>query len=194
MRTVLKTNKTKTPGTMNLFWLSVIMSKNAKYHCDQHVVKMPLEAVQLLYTAWSILEPEQQWRRQAPLNKAGTEHGYRATHRNHPLARWVRRSTTNYQLCADYALALCAEYTRRYSKHLHVEQHAVWLKAHVPSALQSRSMTPIPICTSEPGKAKTMQAAVDAYRRGYRKDKLEMARYRHSKPPSWLTKIEQINA
>jgi hypothetical protein len=176
---------------MNIFWLAALFSANAAAHCDQHVVKMPLEAVQLLYTAWSVLEPEeQQWRPRAPLNKAGTQHGYRKTHVNHPLARWVRRSTTNYQMCADYALAVCAEYSRRYGgKQMHAEQHAQWLKENMPPSLKQRPMTPIPLCTGEGGKAATLEKAVKVYRRGYRKDKAKFARYRYTEAPSWLQDI-----
>jgi len=130
---------------MNLFWLSRKLKRNAKYHCDQHVVKMPLEAVQLLYTALSILMKGEQWRNQAPWNKAGTTRGYKATHINHPIAIWVRESLANYNHCVEYALSLCREYTRRYKKVLFVQQHAEWLKANPPQ-LPLCEMTPIPVC------------------------------------------------
>ena len=36
---------------MNLFYLDEDFDKSAQYHVDKHIVKMPLEAAQLLCTA-----------------------------------------------------------------------------------------------------------------------------------------------
>ena len=36
---------------MNLFYLDEDLDKCAEYHVDKHIVKMPLEAAQLLCTA-----------------------------------------------------------------------------------------------------------------------------------------------
>lgn len=174
---------------MNLFWLSRNLKRNARYHCDQHVVKMPLEAVQLLYTAVILLSPDSSWRENAPWNKAGTERGYKATHVNHPLAIWVRQSKTNYLHCADYALSLCAEYKKRYHREAFVQHHALWLRENPPPALPNRRMTSIPLCIGQ-GKTETVdsrKSAVNVYRRFYREKKLSFARYRHSIPPKWLS-------
>jgi hypothetical protein len=177
---------------MNLFWLSKWPRKNARYHCDQHVVKMPLEAVQLLYTAWALLCGSLDWRLTAPLNKAGTQRGYKPTHVNHPLARWVRRSRANYLLCVEYAMTLCKEYTKRYGKTLHAERHVVWLANNIPPKLALRQMTPIPICTGKLSpkqktpKVETMDMAVAAYRKAYIRDKMKFARYRYSNVPRWI--------
>ncbi len=42
---------------MNIFFLDVVLALSALYHGNKHVIKMPLEAVQLLYTAKWMLEP-----------------------------------------------------------------------------------------------------------------------------------------
>jgi hypothetical protein len=190
---------------MNLFWLSRNVRRSARAHCDQHVVKMPLEAVQLLYTAWAVLASrnnDESWRAAAPLNKAGTRRGYLPTHVNHPLARWVRRSPANYRATADYALALCAEYSTRFpGKTLHAEQHARWLRDNLPPRLQHASgsrrsqreaLTRIPLCIDAQSaaaygaRARSIRKAVRAYREFYRRDKAGMARYRYCAPPRWL--------
>jgi hypothetical protein len=147
---------------------------------------MPLEAVQLLYTAWWILQPVGEWINAAPYTSNGKQRGYRATHVQHPLARWVRRSTKNYRICVEYALALCREYTQRYHREHSVQIHAEWMSAHVPPNLPQRGMTPIPICTAEGGKARHRRDAVRAYRRAYIESKSSFARYRHCKPPAWM--------
>lgn len=131
------------------------------------------------------------WRASAPLNKAGTQRGYKVSHPNHPLARWVRRSEGNYRLCVDYALALCREFSKRFpGRTLHVEQHAAWLSNNLPSNLPKRSRTAIPIVRKGHAvwKAKSMKTACKAYRKAYIEDKLQMARYRHSSIPSWIQK------
>ena len=55
--------------SMNIFILDNNIEKCARYHCDQHVVKMILESVQILCTA---------------LNKKGMQTPYRSTHVKHP--------------------------------------------------------------------------------------------------------------
>lgn len=170
---------------MNLFWLSRKFRRNARYHCDQHVVKMPAEAVQLLYSVLIVLLPDQAWRATAPLNKQGTARGYDIPNLNHPLAIWVRQSRTNFNLCLEYALALCKEYTRRYSKIHFVEQHANWLALNIPENLPATPMTPIPICTPDGGQATSIKKAVKIYRRAYVRDKLTFARYYHCSMPKW---------
>ena len=179
---------------MNLFVLNRRQRRNARAHCDQHVVKMPLEAVQLLYAAMHILSPTGKWKEQAPYNKSRTQRGYKLTHQNHPCAKWVRRSLSNYLFCADYALSLCKEYTARFGKTHFVEQHARWLKNH-PPPLEDRGMTPIPCAIQKgPIKAPTIEVAVKKYRRFYRKTKLDFARYNYSEPPKWIRKrLPQTN-
>lgn len=170
---------------MNLFWLSKKKRRNAKAHCDQHVVKIPTEAVQLLYTAWCILQPDEKWRARVPLTVSG-ERGYKKTQVTCGLARWVRRSSSNYSMCAEYALALCKEYTKRFGKTHAVEKHAVWLRDNLPPNLRQRPRTPIPLVTHAKSKASSLGRAVKAYRDYYCTDKISFARYRHSKPPKWL--------
>jgi len=164
-------------------------------HCDQHVVKIPLEAVQLLYTAWAVLAgTDERWRETAPWNKDKTRRGYLPTHVNHPLAIWVRESEANYLLCQRYARKLCREYWKRTGKTLSVQAHLRWLGSNIPPTLpRTTHHTPIPLCIgTEKGKpiptAATLSDAVEPYRRYYRETKLKMARWKHSQPPAWIGK------
>ena len=54
---------------MNIFILDEDIKTCAQYHCDQDVVKMILESVQILCTA---------------LNKKGFTTPYKSTHMKHP--------------------------------------------------------------------------------------------------------------
>jgi hypothetical protein len=175
--------------TMNIFFLDVVLALSALYHGNKHVVKMPLESVQLLYTAKWMLEPDGEWQASAPWNKAKTSRGYRKTHYNHPLAVWVRESLANYLYCADYALALCAEYSKRFkNKTLHVEQHAQWLKQNPPANLPDIGLTPIPLCVGDktPVREADLATVVERYRQYYRDTKRNIAKYPYSTVPEWL--------
>lgn len=94
---------------MNLFILSIFANVSAKDHCDKHCVKMILEITQLLYTAW--------WHGRTEVNWAECEFNpYKATHKNHPCAIWVRSQENHYKWALTLGFELCKEYTRRYNK------------------------------------------------------------------------------
>ena len=56
---------------MNIFFLSLNPVTCAMMYCDQHVIKILLEIVQMLYTA----HDQEIVLREAPMNKAGTRRG-----------------------------------------------------------------------------------------------------------------------
>jgi len=114
---------------MNIFFLSLDPDECAKLYCDQHVIKILLEIVQMLYTAWHI-SGEKDILSGAPFNKSGTQRGYRPAHPNHPMCMWVRG---NYGYAASIAMALAIEYTRRFKKVHSCATHALWLAEHVPT-------------------------------------------------------------
>ena len=101
-----KTEEVLFLAKMNLFLLSRYPRLAAYRHCDKHVVKMILEATQMLYTAWGD-EP-------APCPKGMKP--YRRTHVNHPTSRWVRARKEHYMFTCTFALCLCEEYTKRYGR------------------------------------------------------------------------------
>ena len=128
---------------MQLFYLHEDHQLNAQAHCDPHVVKMPIEAMQLAVTAvyekTEPLTPAKHkkygagFRRRKsganrnqkenfvriPLNKEGAP--MRPTHRNHPCAIWTRFCRGNFMWTINYGLSLCIEYQHRYDK-----QHAAF--------------------------------------------------------------------
>ena len=92
---------------MNIFYLHPDAKIAAQMHCDKHVVKMLLETSQLLCTAHRELDD----------NSFADDAGlYKATHKNHPSAVWVRQSRSNYRWTYALLIALCKEYTLRYGK------------------------------------------------------------------------------
>ena len=94
---------------MNIFVLSRNVRTCAVLHCDQHVVKMPLETAQLLSTTLALTDPAQ-W---AALREQ--QLAYLPTHQNHPCAIWARECINNYLWLARLGIELCAEYSFRFS-------------------------------------------------------------------------------
>jgi hypothetical protein len=84
---------------MNLFPLDIDLQKCAEYTVDKHLGKIFLEDTQLL----SNCLPESI----AP---------YKRAHYNHPMAKWVRESSQNFDWAIEYAMALHTEYNFRSGK------------------------------------------------------------------------------
>lgn len=89
---------------MNIFVVDQSPVRSAQSLCDTHVVKMILESAQLLCTAHHLL------------GTSITEPLYKATHINHPCAKWVRETSANYRWLYDHFCELMNEYTLRYKK------------------------------------------------------------------------------
>jgi hypothetical protein len=107
---------------MNIFYLDRDPVEAARLQCDRHVVKMILETAQLLSTAHHELD--------------GESPAYKATHKNHPSAIWVRSSLDHYEWTLYHLEALGREYTRRYQKvHKTIREHFKALQ-RPPEALQ----------------------------------------------------------
>lgn len=116
---------------MNIFYLHKNPRKCAQMHCDKHVIKMILEAVQLLYSVHYALD--------CPVWKGA----YKKTHSKHPCALWLLESIENYLWTISLAWELAEEYRFRYGEHkMHAcEIHLVWLENHIPP-LPLIKMTP----------------------------------------------------
>jgi hypothetical protein len=139
---------------MNIFFLSLDPETCAKMYCDQHVIKILLEIVQMLYTAWHF-SGVSNWNDRAPLTKAGAK-GYRVAHPNHPMCLWVRSSEEAYNYTVTLGLALAIEYNARFHKIHACSSHIMWLKKNVPPCLRSSisqkayySVQGIPECMPE---------------------------------------------
>jgi hypothetical protein len=160
---------------MNVFFLDECPIESAKAQCDKHVVKMIVETAQLLSTAHRLLDGDKY------ADDAGL---YKATHKNHPSAVWVRECAGNYHWAHVHLTALCAEYTRRYNR-THKTQRLLSPLAVTPSAISfDQSLTDVPLCMPDAYKCSD---SVAAYRRYYMQDKLSQpwARYAYTQKPAW---------
>ena len=136
---------------MNIFYLDRDPVKAAQQHYNKHVVKMILEAAQLLCTAHH-------------LSGNPDDVPYKKTHINHPSAVWVRASKANYMWCYEYMLALGAEYTRRYGKHHLTIAKCREVLAKVPHAIHNADFCDPPQCMPDEYK---MADAVEGYKKYY---------------------------
>lgn len=115
---------------MNIFFLDENVNENAKAHCDTHVFKMALEAVQMLYAVWWLARgtdfvfPELDGVVMPP-------NPYSKTHSAHPMTLWSSTCAQNYQRLIDMAKALLDEYHDRYNKEKPsvVQTHLLYLEA-----------------------------------------------------------------
>jgi hypothetical protein len=146
---------------MNLFILSSNPTEAAEAHADKHVVKMILEACQMLYSAhWVSAYPELLENKsaiaisraqkllalppallKAPCRGGGEQallpnpqgcRGYRPVHLHHPCTKWIRASLQNYMWACELALAIGDEFTFRYGKKHGCYEHAEWLQQNPP--------------------------------------------------------------
>ena len=96
---------------MNIFALSKCPRKAAQYLIDKHVVKMILESVQMLCTAFVLVAPPEAL---AELEKKVKL--YKPCHKNHPCTIWARERKVNFVWLCCLASQIGKEYTFRYKK------------------------------------------------------------------------------
>ena len=152
---------------MNIFALSCDPVEAARWHCDRHIVKMPLESAQILSTVvWGL----------------GSEARYKPTHKNHPCTLWAGECSGNYEWLVQLGLALCNEYTHRYNR-----QHACGavireISAPLPS-LRIAPRSAFALAMPEEYKQVDSVAAYQAY---YRAEKAHLHSWKNRQPPVWL--------
>lgn len=178
---------------MNIFYISKHPKMCAEWAVDKHVVKMILEAAQLLSTAHRLLDGTEyidassgrkikRWR--LPDNR-DTEL-YSATHINHPSAVWARSTNNNYSWLWCYLYEHCKEYTRRYGKKHKVESSGL---------LMALSQAPHNIAVSDffqppsamDAKYIISEDAVENYRNYYKVGKAHLHSWKApATPPDWI--------
>ncbi len=155
---------------MNIFILDRDIPTCARYHADQHVVKMILESTQMLCTVSS------QYGMQAP---------YRPTHLNHPCTLWTGRSLANWKWLRRLTLQLNSEFKYRYRK-----------EADHASAAVARDLLPPPLpdigltefAQAMDAKYQAPGDPVRAYRNFYIAEKSRFAAWTRRRPPKWFSR------
>lgn len=183
---------------MNIFILDEQPRKAAEYHCNKHVVKMILEAGQMLCAAhWmSWLDHFGTSRSNFKLMRdvknflnakvpKAKQPPWGLTHVNHPCTIWTRQSLENYNWHLELMACLLMEYNKRYNKvhkSLSVQQ---WLLRNTPLHFPFQGRTPFPICMKE--EYKVDDNPIQSYRSYYIKDKVRFAKWEpRAETPDWF--------
>lgn len=161
---------------MNIFVLDTDPVLCAAYHCDKHAVKMCIEYAQLLSTG----------ARQLGLN----HDGYKSTHENHPCTRWVSDGVDNWLWTYDLAVALGAEYSRRYGR-VHKSTEALRLLPYDLRSIVKRHR-PSWFIAVVPEQFMHNDDAVETYRDYYATDKASFARWKDGAVPGWFKERTQV--
>lgn len=153
---------------MNIFVLDNNVVRCARYHCDQHVVKMILESTQILCSALTI---------------NGYTTPYRATHQKHPCVLWTAESFDNFLWLRSLALALNREYRYRFQREVNHKSIAV-IESLPGMTYENFGRTPF--IQAMPEQYRDSDDPVAAYRNYYRGEKLRFARWTRRQPPRWI--------
>lgn len=153
---------------MNIFILDEDKQKSVIYHPDKHIVKMPLEATQVLCSVlWAT--------GQADL----VQNIYKPSHTHHPCYKWALESVDNWLWLQDYVRLMGYEYTYRYGK-LH---KSVLLARILPKpTTESKGVTAFVKCV--PDEFRHLDV-VEAYREYFINYKQHLKVYTGRDIPSW---------
>lgn len=170
---------------MNIFILSLNKRHAARYHCDKHIVKMPLETAQLLYTVLQLMGGSIEY---APLTTTGNR-GYKPTHTKHPCVLWLKESLSNFRWLCEFGIELCREYTYRYNRVHACQKHIEWLSTQTPPDLPNVGLTPFKLAINRDKypQLHTYKDAVLAYRAYYISDKAHLLKYTNRELPHWIS-------
>lgn len=196
---------------MNLFILDTEPKKIAQYHCDKHIVKMPLESAQMLSTIHrimngspkivssyiTVLREEKKFKKAKLVNVLShetyneeTQHlicsMYHTAHVSHPVTKWTMQSKENYDFHFRVFEELLLEYERRY-KRIHSSSLLLSLLKTPPAGLLSASLTPFALAMPERYQ---MLDPVLSYRTYYMEEKRDIAKWNHSPVPEWWSQNE----
>ena len=152
---------------MNIFLLDQNIQKCAKYHCDQHVIKMILEYTQILCTV---------------LHLNGKIPPYKPTHQTHPCVVWAGLSLDNWFWLKELIYALNQEYKYRWNSFQNHAAFEVANKLESPD-LPNRGLLKHP--QAMPEEYKVPENPVRAYRNFYIFNKSRFANWTKRKKPLW---------
>ena len=168
----------------------------AEMLCDQHILKMPTEEIQMLVSALlsngapPIL---------MPLTKS-TGKPHKGGYKNHPATVWTGKTRDNFFWAVKHCKSLCEQFKMRYGKEHFAEKQLAWIMSctiddkHLYYFIPKGKMTPFPRCVNQSQgrnldllNAKT-HTVVEAYRTFYIREKVAFATWdRGFSAPFWFT-------
>ena len=191
---------------MNVFVLSLDPVEAAQMHCDKHVVKMIVEAAQMLSTAHRMLDGVQvtesktldsgkvrlvkRWLHTDPSLENTL---YEVAHANHPCSIWTRTTRANYKWHYELFCALCDEYTFRYGKVHSTDTLLRSALRQFPSKLSEGEITSFPLAMKSQPSCMDHNDPVGSYRKFYhtKADRFSMT-WKKRGAPSWWNPNKSI--
>jgi len=162
---------------MNIFILDKDPKMSAKMMVDKHIVKMPLESMQMISTC---------------LRLRGFDAPYRSAFMYHPCTIWARESSQNMAWLVEHFKALCEEYTLRYGKTHKCEivfsQYASEVNELI-DYLPDKGLTPFVQAMPEPYQNNDV---VKAYRTYYVNGKNHIADWKTEIPEWWNNEVYKM--
>ena len=173
--------------------------ESARMLGDEHIIKMPIEALQTVCTAlYERRCPEHLM----PFTKGGTR--YRASHKHHPVVKWCGETYGNMKWTLEWTIAMLVEYTHRYGK-VHAVEDSItnWVKSgdfnkalHYMNIADRDNWVMTPFAQAMPETYQTLSRSivdvVHAYRRYYASKTFKNGKrpsYKHTTPPEWFTEV-----
>lgn len=185
---------------MNIFYLDKDIKKSVQYHCDKHVVKMVIESIQLLATAYytqfgfisydNLEKQDLKMMKEDVFKDFPRNPNYRISHVHHPSSKWVSSSIKNWNWLLEFGLELSKEYTRRYNREHATHKCYIWMKNNPPKFLQNTPWTHPPLCMPDIYKSEDY---VKSYRLYYFKEKSHFAVWNKlNNKPQWFSNMEKL--
>jgi hypothetical protein len=180
---------------MNIFYIHADPATCAQQHVDKHVVKMILEYAQLLSTAHRVLDgkevvglsPSGRKQKQFRLDDERDPVLYKASHINHPSAKWARHSLANYNFLFKLWIELMREYHYRYGKvhsSMRLAKHLRFPPTKIPLGEFSAPWRAMPdeykVPRTDP------EYTVKSYRAYYLGAKTSMLKWKNRETPDWV--------
>lgn len=168
---------------MNIFYLDENPEVCARYHCDKHVVKIILESAQLLFGAARYLTSGNE--------NMNYEGWYKSTHINHPCAKWVRDSSSNFKYLVDLTTHLNNEFKYRYDRlnnHLSYDKllnlGILEFSSDHKDLFSNSDFSELPKVVSEDC---IMVSTIDSYRKYYNVHKSNLLSYTKRSVPKFVS-------
>lgn len=122
---------------MNIFYTDNDPVIAARQHCRVHMRKMIVEYAQLLSAAHHVLD-----------GGKAIDGLYKLSHKNHPCAVWIRKSSEHYNWLHKCAMELCEMY-RKDSGKVHKTESVLKTLIKHPTNIGNTKFSKPPCCTDD---------------------------------------------
>lgn len=171
---------------MNIFALDRDPRIAAEMMCDQHVVKMIIESVQM-FSAVIDMNYNDSYKDASntpPSHSLGL-FGYPKSVRKHPCTLWVAKSRGNYKWLIKHTRAMCLEYSKRYNRS-HKSEGLVMIAEAQMKYLDFEQEQKTEFVQAMPDDVKKKDP-IQGYRNFYNLYKFAFARWQKTRPaPEWF--------